>query len=209
MSRLITSSLFGAVNWFMNSPPSWKERATKDLHNQLARVWTGANAAMQRGMDFEKAVYNMSAKDPANWTGSEFFKDVVRVVKGGIFQAKAKRFIEVAGEEYCLYGKIDVKFPMKIMDIKTTGNYKGKNKYLDSMQHKIYCFCESITVFEYVVAEFDGDSNTIKDIHTVVYNVHNPESIKEELEDRITSLMTFLENDPKLMELYLTKFSRY
>lgn len=211
MSRLITASLFSSINWFQSCPPSWKERATKDLHNSLARIWTDPNKAAQRGIDFERRAYAILEKgvDIDKVKSSELFKKMLRQIQGGVFQKKTKRFIEVGGEEYCLYGKIDVSFPNKIIDVKTTGRYKGRDNYLKSMQHIIYCFNERISEFEYLVAEFDGDDGPMEDLHTIPFHVDDPKSLEPVIRERIAETMAFLETDKELWDLYLTQFSRY
>jgi len=213
MSRLITGSLFGSISWAKNSPPHWRERAYQSLEDMLARVWNDPNEAAQRGMDFEKTAYSILGSKANNIEAlscSDHFKKILNLCKGGQFQKKTKSFIEIAGEEYCLYGKIDVWFEKLIIDIKTTGNYKGRDNYLKSMQHKIYCYCEGISDFQYVIAEFtDSSGNTIKEVHIVDYHIDNPKDLKEEITDEIINALTFLEADPKLMDLFLTKYSMY
>ena len=212
MSRLITGSLFSSISWAMNSPPHWRERAYQSLEDMLARIWNDPNAAAQRGMDFEKVVYRIleTKKDIAALDCSDLFKKVLKLCKGGQFQKKTKSFIVIAGEEYCIYGKIDVWFPKLIIDLKTTGNYKGRDNYLKSMQHKIYCYDEGISDFKYVVVEFTDDKgNTIKDVHEVEYHIDNPHELKDEIAGEIINVVAFRESDPKLLDLFLTKYSMY
>ncbi len=222
MSRLITPSLFSSVSWALNAPASnirgksvtWKQQAQEDLKNMLARVWGGMNDAGKRGVAFEDQVYKLLGRGiPIDEIDcSEHFRTVLRACEGGEFQHKCKRYIEIAGEEYCLYGKIDVWFEetKRIIDIKTTGNYKGRDKYLDSMQHKIYCFNTDSKVFDYIVAEFADDrSTTILDVHKIRFRIDDPSTLRIEIENRILEVLQFLESDSKLWDLYLTKYSSY
>lgn len=216
MSRLITTSLLGSISWARNCPPSWREKAFKDLRNQLARVWVEPEkgSAIERGIRFEKTVYALLNRgvDIESVNASDAFKEVLRKCENGEFQKRTKRFLTVAGEEYCIYGKIDVWKPTesKIIDIKTTSRFKGRDHYLGSMQHVIYCHNERVPDFTYLVVEFDGDgSNTIVDLHEIEYHNDNYDAMKAEIEDRIVDTMEFLQSDEELLKLYLTKFSRY
>lgn len=213
MSRLITQSLFSKIDWLLNCPPSWKEQANKDLLNMLNRVWTEPAPPAKRGMDFEKVVYNILSKpklDIAKLNCSDHFRLVLRLCQGGQFQRKTKSFIKIAGEEYCLFGKIDVWFPNLIIDLKTTSNYKGQDHYLKSMQHKIYCWNEKIPDFEYIVVEFmNEESNIIREIYRIKYRIEDSKDLKKELENKILDILAFLEADPVLLNLFLTKYSMY
>ena len=210
MSRLITSSLFSSIDWHTNCPPSWKEKAIKDLRNMLARIWTTPNPAAQRGIDFEKLLYSVlrqGKEDKVNC--SDEFREIMKTCKGGSFQKKTKKYIEVNENEYCLFGKIDVWFHDVIIDIKTTGNYKGEKNYLNSMQHKLYCYIEHIRNFEYVVAEFNGDSGPILKVHTIPYQVNYWDKLEEEIIEKIKEAINFLKTDEEIFELYTTKYSLY
>lgn len=223
MSLLITTSLLDSVSWAAKAPDtpcawnpemSWKQDAYVNLKNTLGRVWSGGNAAMERGMRFEStiaAIVNSGRVDTVKC--SPLFKEVLDKCVGGTFQKKTKSFIEVNGEEYCLFGKIDVFFKNRIVDIKTTKEYKGRSKYLGTMQHKIYCHNEHIDNFEYVIAEFtDEDGDTLKSVHTVPYVVENFDSVKEDIVEAIVDLRAFLEQFPEkgdLQDLYLHKFSMF
>lgn len=209
MSKLITASLVGAVDWLQKCPPSWRTKALDDLTNQLARrSFDVPPPSMQRGMDFEAAVYSRAGL--VNNKGSEHFMWFVEQCRGGIFQKKTKRYVEIDGVEYCLYGRIDVWFHDVIKDIKTTGRYRGKEKYLDSFQHKLYCFTERIPKFKYLVAEFQGDADHfIVARHEIEYVVEDWARLRKEVLEKVRSVITFLKHDEELFELYNTTFSRY
>ena len=213
MSRLITQSLLSKIDWILNCPPSWKEKAFQDLNNMLNRVWTEPGPPAKRGMDFERVVYSILSKkhlDIALLNCSDFFREVLRLCQGGQFQRKTKSFLTIAGEEYCLFGKIDVWFPNLIIDLKTTGNYKGRDHYLKSMQHKIYCYNERIKDFKYIVVEFtDDENNIIRNVHKIEYSINDRSYLRKELENKILDTLAFLEADKDLLRLFLTKYSRY
>lgn len=211
MSRLITPSIIGAVDFLRTCPASWKEKAYTDLSNQLNRVYSPTlPPAAALGITFENAVYSMASKNIID-KGSDYFQQCVKECIGGTFQRKTKRFIEVDGFEYCLYGKIDVFFPAIIKDLKTTSNYKGRDSYLSSMQHIIYCFNESINNFRYVVAEFNGDEKSPKiiDVHLIDYVCKDMSVLRDVIIEKIRQFISFLEEDKKLLLAYTNKFSLY
>jgi len=153
MSKLITTSLISSIQWLNNAPPSWQESAYTQLKNSLARKPWDPSPEIKRGIDFENKVYSCLKRQLFN-IGSEDFQWFVNESKGGTVQYKTKSFMTVNGVEYCLYGKLDLKFPNVIKDIKTTSNYK-EQKYMESSQHIIYCHNEQIEDFEYLVAVFE------------------------------------------------------
>jgi len=209
MSRLITASLIGAIDWLNKCPPSWKVGALEDLTNQLGRIYGPVMPGpMKRGIELETAVY-AHAEHQSN-SGSIHFQWLVFECRGGVFQKKTKRFIELDGYEYCLYGKMDAWFPDVIKDVKTTGRYGGRQKYLDSFQHKLYCYLEQIGKFKYIIGEFDGDHpSKLIAHHEIEYEVQDWEELREEVLNRVKTAIEFLKGNKKLFDLYTTTFSRY
>jgi len=215
MSKLITTSLIGSIDWFKNCPSSWKERAYKDLKNMLDRVWATPGLAAQRGIDFENHVYRILNSEEelsiTNMNCSKYFKEVLENCVGGKFQQKNKSFITVDGIEYCLYGKEDVTFPELIIDIKTTSKYK-RSKYVNSFQHKIYLHNTQKKHFIYMVAVFpDEESKIIESIEyiEIVINTLQLAEYKIDIINKIKEIKKFFDDMPELCKLYNTKYSRY
>lgn len=210
MSRLITASLVGSIDWLTMCPSSWRTKAYADLTNQLARIYTKEmSKPAKRGLELEAAIYSHVFR-PNNKAGSEHFKWLVNECKGGAFQKIVKTFIRLDNFEYCLYGKLDVWFPDIIKDIKTTGRYRGKEKYLSSFQHKLYCCIERIHKFKYIIGEFDGDDGkTLIAHYDVEYEVEYWNALYIEVMDKVKSVIEFLKKDKALFELYTTSFSKY
>lgn len=207
MSRLITPSLMGSINWYLNCPPSWREKAFKDLKNQLGREYSEPmSPALQLGIKFEDAVYACAQLERD--AGSDHFKWFVAQCKGGIFQKRTRQYITIDGQQYCLFGKMDAWFPSVIKDIKTTSNYKGPEHYLASFQHKMYCYNEQITDFVYLIAEFDDTQQLIAH-HSITYKAPSHDKLEKEIVDTIEEATEFLKGYPELMTLYTTKFSKY
>ena len=219
MSRLITTSLIGAIDWCRTAPtshidrdtskPTWREQAFIDLKKTLARDYsTPPSPAMTRGIEFENQVYAQANREP-NEKGSDHFRWFVEQCRGGQFQRKTKKYITIDDVEYCLYGKIDAWWPYIIKDIKGTGSWKGNNNYLKTFQHKLYCYTEHIDSFTYLVAVFAEDSKTITERHEVHYHVDDFKVLEEEVIETVKDAVRFLEMSSDLFELYTTKFSLY
>lgn len=224
MSKLITPSLFGSIKWLETAPSSYQEKAYEDLRGMLARdqKWDPSPQII-RGMDFEKKVQEVLQKykkDPeglSNLKVSKEFREFLTACKGGEWQKKTKTYMTIDGTEYCLYGKIDVDFPIKIIDVKTTGKepWKGFNhKFLSSAQHKIYCHNEKKPDFVYIIALFNDPkggplAKKISSVHYVNYHVDSFDKLTEEIREIIGEILMFFEQYPDLFKLFNTKYSKY
>lgn len=215
---LVTTSLIGAVDWAKNAPGSvikedkggdgiqtWAGKAIRDLKETIGRTskWE-PNIAATRGINFENKVYHC-AKTGDLSTGSDYFKKVVEEIIGGEFQRKGKQERTVDGEQCFLYGKEDCYFPNKIIDIKTTANFKVE-KYTDSIQHIMYCIMEDVWKFVYIVAEW-GTYPEIKKLHRVEINPQKELAYKI-LDAKIIETFDYLKKN-NLWELYRNEYCLY
>jgi hypothetical protein len=228
-NRLITTSLIDAVDWARKAPstecskdPSitWRQDAYNSLVKTLSRAPWEPDGWLKRGIDFEQSVYRLTklGVDPEELQASENFKIFLRAAKGAQLYTKSKSFIQLDGEEYCVFAKKDLYWPKKevfpgrIADIKTTSNYGGQEKYLKTAQHKIYCMNDGVPDFEYIIGEFNKDDMTdmtIKNVFRVSYHVDSFKDIRDEVTDRIKGMIEWLKqfDEPgDLWELYLTKY---
>ena len=219
MSKLITPSLFSSISWLENCPEKYKEDAYEQLRGMLARdqKWNPSPQII-RGMEFEKKVESVLMSGHADQLRvSAEFREFLTVCAGGTWQKKTKTYMTIDGTEYCLFGKIDVDFPAKIMDLKTTGKvpWNGfEHKYLSSAQHKIYCHNEQKVDFLYMIALFEDVkgqalSQKIASIHYVKYHVESFDRLAEEIRELIGEAMMFFEQYPELGVLFNTKYSKY
>lgn len=222
-SRLITTSLIGAVDWCNTAPkthidhdptkPTWRDQAFVDLDKTLNRVWDNSpKPYLDRGIKFENAVYKEAGAPTGR--GSEHFQWFVSECKGGEFQRKSKKYIDIDGFTYCIYGKLDAWFPDIIKDVKTTSKWKGDTNYLNTWQHRLYCYTENINRFRYIVAVFDDPdegplSNTIVERHAVDYVVPDREELEQDIVSKIKEVVSFLSIDPEWFDAYTNKFSMY
>ena len=219
MSKLITPSLFSSIKWLETCPESYKEDAYEQLRGMLARdqKWDPSPQII-RGMDFEKKVESVLMSGRADELNvSKEFREFLTVCKGGKWQKKTKTYMTIDGTEYCLFGKIDVDFPAKIIDLKTTGKvpWKGfEHKYLSSAQHKIYCHNEQKPDFTYIIALFNDVkgqelNKKIESVHYVDYHVESFDRLAEEIRELIGEAMMFFDQYPELFKLFNTKYSKY
>ena len=209
MSRLITPSLISSIDWYKHAPFSWKAKAYEDLTNQLGRIYPPEMPFnVKRGIDFENCLYKYAEKDTTDIKASDLFITILKNIRGGQFQKKTKAFLKIDEHEYCLYGKIDVLFLNKIVDIKTTKSF-SPTKYLDSYQHLIYCYNQKMTNFEYHVAIFDNDDHTISDYKIVKYESPGLIELEQKIIDKIKEVIIFIEDSKELSDLYFTKFNLY
>lgn len=215
MSKLITASLIGSVEWLQNCPSSWKEKAYNDLFNQLSRIWPKETPHyIQRGFDLENKVQQIVESGTVETIkSSEHFSKLLNHCVGGKFQKTTKSFMTINNEEYCLYGKIDVWFPETIKDIKNTQSYK-ESSYKKSAQHMIYCHNEQIKDFVYLVADFNDKDKEVKnkaiqELYEVPIHIDDFEVLENELRDRIKKTIDFIYADEDLAKLYETKFNRF
>jgi hypothetical protein len=220
---LITVSLLDAVKWLQDCPSSWKERAFNGLNATVERIWTEPNTAIKIGMDFEKQVVGRLELDPVDFlrtfehhpAGAKLgiFQEMCR---GGEMQKVLKEIITVEEQPFCLYGKADVFFADRIIDIKTTSNWKGADSFKKKLQHKMYSYISGIPKFTYLVAEFQEfegpggrPDHLCVDVHRVDIEGMHKISCLEEIVDRIKDTVSFLQSDSKLLNAYLKKFCKY
>ena len=213
MGNLITSSLLDSIDWYRQCPDSWKEKAYKDLSDKLNRIYGPMNPEVQRGIDFEAKV--CSLLDAPESTFMEVFKSHDPGVRqfwtlchGGRFQSTLKSYITIDGTQYTLYGKSDILFPDRIVDIKTTANYKGPANYRGKTQHLVYIVASKIPTFTYLIAEF----NDVQQRCIGVYNVDASMSVEDAtraLIPRISESLDILRDDGDLWTAYKTQFNQW
>lgn len=224
MALLVTPTLFDSIDWYNNCPQSWKQRAYKGLSDTLNRRWN-PTPAITRGINFEKQICH--GTNPVNEVREDLrekFMEAYNMIhaKGHDFQKKAKRIVEYNDREYCLYGKEDVHFDLLadyenglIIDIKTTGNYRGKQSYLKKWQHKFYTWLTGIRDFKYIVFEFgDGPKDSdaaalLVNIHIIDYHNDDYLSTEKEIMTGIEKMANFFNAHKDLKKAYLQTFNMY
>jgi len=182
----------------------------------LTRTKTPFPEAAKKGVDFENMVYDLlrAKKDLEKIGGSATFKKILRACEGGAFQSKVKFFLTIDGEEYCMYGKLDVdlvKDKDLIIDLKTTAKWNrwSEDKYLKSMQHHMYCFGKKCPNFEYHIAVWDGDSTKIAQYHVLSYEAMSWAEEEKYLIEKVRDVRDFLATMPELDEAWRNTYSMY
>ena len=209
--NLMTATLLDAYQWMLDAPPSWVERAKMDLINKIRREDKfEPNEAVKRGMAFEDEIckrlhlsreeFLQPYADDLKPIVSNFYDSCA----GGQQQVKVTGEITVDGMDFFLFGYADIVFPAVIRDIKTTGSYKGADKYLGRAQHLIYMHCLKTYQFTYEVADFSG--SRLEEYHSIKIR-DTPENVEFRLKGRIKNLKQYMENN-NLMDDYLYKFCR-
>jgi hypothetical protein len=213
--HLVTQDLISSVDWALKAPNTqvkeaeegltWRKKALIDLENKLNRVKGDFPIAAQRGVDFENKVYSFISKGKLN-VGSGNFQKVLQRLKNHTFQEKIKITEKISNYECFLYGKIDAYKPGDMIDIKTTQEYK-KEKYLNSIQHKLYCYGKKETRFTYIVVEW-LDYPVIKNVHRVEINIDDLDLLRLEVHCKILETFETLK-DLDLWEAYREKYCLY
>ncbi|RLI53611.1 MAG: hypothetical protein DRP09_15315 [Candidatus Thorarchaeota archaeon] len=212
MALLLTPTLFQSIDWMEKCPPSWKTRARQSLSDTLNRVWN-PNKAIERGIAYERALCDEPRAKVTSTVPTHLldkFNNAYELIhaEGGVFQKPTKKFLDYDGKEWLLYGKMDVAFPDKIIDIKTTGNYKGRSSYLNSWQHKVYCLTSRIADFQFIVYEFNEDG-VLHDIYVIDYHVDDFVALEKEVMEKVDSVIKFLRADKELLRAFLNKYNKY
>jgi len=104
----------------------------------LKREPTPVNEAMQKGIDFENLISNIidGRGDPAHrWYGAA--SEIAEIVKGGLWQHRARKETVIRGIPVVLYGRLDALKAGVVYDSKFSGSYEA-GKYFDNTQHPMY-----------------------------------------------------------------------
>lgn len=203
---LITTSILDSFNWFNSCPPSWRDRAYASIIGNIKREPWKPHPTAKRGIQFESMIY-AHARLQESEEGTKYFQNIVDKCRGGKFQQVLKKEINVRGKTVVLYGKVDVLFPDRILDIKTTENYRGDDKYLSGWQHILYLYMSGLKEFTYLVALFEEyPSLKIVDIYETPFRIQNPSSLLLDIKAGVETFHDWLESENLFFD-YEQKFS--
>lgn len=140
MKYLMTQSLLSSYLYQFKCIDDYAEEAHKSFLNTLNRIYSPPNIAMQRGIDFEKLVYECTNPKNIIDISTDEINTAIEIadyVRGGSFQYVASKTININGLDLVLYGRLDALKAGVIYDIKFTSNY-SVGKFIDSPQHPMY-----------------------------------------------------------------------
>lgn len=164
MTHSLLSSWLYAIKNDPFEDATTERDAYSEFLDYLNKVETPPTEDMLNGMEFEKLVTDIatgsfhptyewehdkngnlvvepnSGEPMGHYSYPRWYNaadNVACVVRGGQFQYKAKKSVNVGGIEFLLYGKLDVLKAGTIYDIKFSKNY-DRGKYFGSTQHPLY-----------------------------------------------------------------------
>jgi len=203
-SKLLTPSLLNSWRWLESCPVGWKEKAETDLENYLNRRPIDKEV-FELGNRFEKQVESL-AKGVKITNPMKTAEEVAAICKGGLWQQVTKCEIKTPDVTFLLYGRKDVDFANKTIDIKTTSNYKNPDYYLDSYQHRIYLYADwknghPKELFKYVISDFES-------VYEIDIVMPDPNILQKEVFEIVSRFREFLAKNKELEKAYFTKFCR-
>lgn len=216
MNRIVGPTLLNSFDWFLTAPDSpkrgtdvtWKQAAFEDIITTIKRLPKEYGPELKKGIEFENAVQHACEEhNGVARNGSEGYMEAVARCRGGKFQEWCNYFFEYEGLRVRAYGKSDVVFPDKIIDIKTTGNYKGAVSYLKGWQPPIHLLATGKSTFEFLVAEWESkDSLKVKKVYEpIIYAAHD--NMAQAVYDQYHKFITFLRTN-NLYEDYIYTFCK-
>lgn len=178
----ITPTLLNAWLYYIHSREESEDVAKKSFLNCLEKIKQEPTSQMKRGIEFENSI---RAFDENNEQCEDITaREICNIIKGGLWQEKIYKTINVDGIEILLYGIADIIKQNKIYDIKRVSKYQLP-KYYRSSQHKIYLYCTDLPFFDYLIS--DG-----KDVYIESYSCSNINILEHELKTLIRSFLNWL-----------------
>jgi len=139
---LVTPSLINSWLWYMNCWEESEESAKADFLTTLRREKTEPNEAMLAGIKFELDIQHACYTSAPFTSDDDLYDTCVNefadIVRGGAWQVKTMKEIEVERQPFLAYGRVDVLKGPNIYDIKFTKSYKDGGKYWHSAQTSMY-----------------------------------------------------------------------
>lgn len=211
MKLAITPTLLNSFDWYnkMNAG-KWKDKAYKDIANKVKRISSPMGPEAIKGIEFEDAVQKIcEAGTIESCKASQNFKTVCRFCEGGKFQQWCEfYFTDGEGNAVRAYGKIDVLFEDKIIDIKTTKEYKGPESYTKGWQPAIYCLAKDIAEFQFIVAEWESpESSKVAEVYPVETVMVDAADTHALLVKKYDDFVKFLKQQ-RLYDAYLYDFCK-
>ena len=196
---LITPSLINSFQYYINDKFKSPADSRADFLKTLSKEKFKPNEAMQKGIDFEEEIFHQCCLEKEvgkKLTSDPICDEIVKIVKGGLWQQTCKKDLQIGNQEFLLYGKMDVVKRDTVYDIKYTSNYE-LGKFLGSAQHLIYLYCTGLPKFKYLIS--NGKDFWIEDYFNSV-------NIEYYIKNKINDFLSYLENDSEAKNLFQTKW---
>lgn len=121
--------------------------------------------------------------------------EIANQLKGALTQQHVEGILETKYGNVLLYGYLDQLMPFRIVDLKTTKQYKAF-KYRKNWQHKVYPFCLNqnnvfINEFEYKITDF-------RKVYSEIY-MYDKEKDLTALKNHCEAFIEFLEANKHLI----------
>ncbi len=176
MRYFITQSLLSAWTWMYHAYDT--DEAEEAFLRALRREPSEDSEAKRNGRMFESLCYAFADGKDQEHPWANGAKDIGEIIKGGARQVTCSATMSVKGEEFLVYGIMDVLMAGIIYDIKFStksfGSVDLAGKYLDSPQHPTYFYlAPSAYEFKYLVSDGEDvyiepyrrkDTKPLKDI---------------------------------------------
>jgi len=209
---LITASLLGSWRYAFEAWEDREAEALEELAKTIRREPLTDNEAMKAGRVFENRVRIETTQDRSWLTESDIkdllespdpmegdylacVQDVAAEVRGGTWQVKLSRVEVIAGQQFLLYGRLDVLKGPEVIDLKFTRSFEV-GKYRDAPQTKMYLYlAEKCLRMRYLIS--DG-----RETYEDVYNRADVAPIQSE----VAEFWSWLQTKPELLATYIEKW---
>ena len=206
MKLIVGPTLLNSFDWCKECPPSWSEKALEDLTNTIKRKPFVATPEAEKGIEFETILQRICERGAHPAQGSGNFLKIVEACKGGMWQVWRDYFFSYENMPVRCFNKIDVLMRDRIIDIKTTGKYKGPAQYAKGWQPITMFLATDKPLFEFIIAEWESkDSKRIGAVHNVF--VHKTGEEHARLLQQFGEFMEFLKTK-NLYDAYLTIYCK-
>lgn len=196
MKLLITPSLLGSWEYYLNCAEEKEAEAKASFLSTLRREPIPDNEDMANGRKFEDAVYSVCRGFEGTFLEGEAYTkcvhEVASYVRGGAWQVKTYKDMTIDGQEFLVYGRIDVLRGPWVYDIKYSHTF-DIGKYQDAPQTKIYLDLEEKTIgMRYLVC--NGSS--------VAVDEYRRDSVKSAY-SLIATFWRWIKHYPEMNELFV------
>ena len=148
---MLTQSLIGSWLYQFNAYDS--QEAQKEFLRVLCKEPVEETEAMHKGNEFEALVYACCEGADVDHAWAPCAKQAASLVRGGQFQATARKNMTASGVDLLLYGRLDALKAGVVYDIKFSEKYVA-GKYINSPQHPMYLeLIPEARKFVYVVSD--------------------------------------------------------